>query len=296
MKLSMTSQNKTPAFTLIELLVVIAIIAILAAMLLPALASAKKKAQLASCMNNQKQLMLGWRMYADDNNDWMVGANCQTQSDWRIETGGSYTTPVNVPITMTDPFQINAFLNQQGFMQGGLYKYINNAKVIHCPGDNRYLYGNTAYDSYSIPDGLNGGLESTVPAINPMQKQSEIHHPTDAIVFLEESSYQQPLAPYFENQNSWLLGFATGATAPNWAGVTFDDAPAAYHGSLTVFAFADGHVESHKWVDAATIACANCTLIGTAKSTYCSKNGTMATCPDDLAYVAARYVFRGNNN
>src|SRR6266446_7789351 len=73
------SLAKRPAFTLIELLVVIAIIAILAALLLPALAKGKERAKGVLCMNNSRQMMLGWKMYTDDYTDLLVAAK-QTAS------------------------------------------------------------------------------------------------------------------------------------------------------------------------------------------------------------------------
>ena len=99
------------AFTLIELLVVIAIIAILAALLLPALARSKQKAWVSSCLSNMKQVGLGMRMFADDNEDRYP------------QSGGSITWDPTSPDSPTN-----------GWMQQ-IYGYVQNTNVYHCPGN-----------------------------------------------------------------------------------------------------------------------------------------------------------------
>src|SRR5213082_2235863 len=95
--------RKHAGFTLIELLVVIAIIAILAAMLLPALSKAKIKAQGIQCMNNTRQLSLAWRMYVEENNDRLPGADGSGAGpEW--DGGGlmdfAANNPVNYDLTV----------------------------------------------------------------------------------------------------------------------------------------------------------------------------------------------------
>src|SRR5512147_1024139 len=126
-------RNATKGFTLIELLVVIAIIAVLAAMLLPALSRAKMKATGAACLSDQRQLALGWTMYADENNDRMVGFNTDTKSDWRI---APYATAFQMPFILpgTTGSELSKLLDEAGYRQGGLVRYTPNASVIHCPG------------------------------------------------------------------------------------------------------------------------------------------------------------------
>src|SRR5437867_2252139 len=137
-------QNQHPrrgAFTLIELLVVIAIIAILAAMLLPALGRARLKTQGVSCMNNTKQLMLAWQMYNHDNNDRIVpafhGGNAQ-HGNFDPAIGPGWCEGWLDWSTGTDNTNLT-FLTSDKYARLG--NYVGRSKnVFKCPAD-RYMTG-----------------------------------------------------------------------------------------------------------------------------------------------------------
>lgn len=302
MKLNVCIRRPVAGFTLIELLVVIAIIAILASMLLPALAASKRKAQGALCLSNQRQLSLAWRMYADDNNDNVVGANCNSTSDWRISPAGSAFAFPPIPRTVpTSPSQnqaLNQFLDEKGFTQGGLARYCSNPDVVHCPADLRSRgVGYTAFESYSLVNGLNGSSPGSFPQPS-LTKQTAVKHPSTKFVFLEENDPRsQPAGSYTvnENINSWCLPITATSYAGNgWAGLTWWDGPAAFHLRSETFSFVDGHAESHKWLDAATIVLAN-DMNTTSKPADCQAVN-LSKSPHDLPYVADGYVFPAFNS
>ena len=236
-------------FTLIELLVVIAIIGILAGMLLPVLARAKTKATGTSCLNNQKQLALGFYLFADDNDDTLV-PNGNGGGYWpgAIDSLGNVMNPPPVFAGLS-PATCQQYV-ENGFRAGPLFRYVEATTSYHCPGDKRFARTPGAgwgYDSYSKANGMNGGVwQGIQPAYT---KMSDIQQTSDALVFLEESD------PRGYNWGTWVIN-VEDPTQATPAGAGWVDAFAVYHGNVSSVSFADGHAEQHRWEDPAVIKAA----------------------------------------
>ena len=283
------------AFTLIELLVVIAIIALLLAVLLPALRRAKEQATGAVCLSNLKGIATSWHTYAMDNKEKLVNGHVPM-----------FTTTFPTPPPY--PFWVQSPQNEAGIYTGGgpiilqadeirgiergtLFPYIKNWKAYHCPGDkSSSFFAGVAtvttgswVNSYSIMGLMNGeqgkewaivrGVANPIAGTdydrNAVFKMSEIRSPGTKIVFLENG-----------DPRGWLIGswIMNAGTTPSWI-----DAFAIWHGQYSNNGFADGHAEKHKWVDASTLK----------NATY--KNPVITTPPpnesgEDIRFMNASYV------
>ncbi len=242
MKTNRISPSARTGFTLIELLVVIAIIAILAAMLLPALGRAKTKAEGIACMNDLKQVGLALTMYGDDFNGWFppnlqgsgIGGWIQGNMDWT-------TSPENTNTVM--------------LLAGKIGPYTKSAGIYRCPADKfvsasqRIRGWSNRARSISMNGFIEGGAYKSdkgtatgsiwYPTYYNYDKFSDVIRPGPSDLWMTVDEHPGSI------NDGWMI---TGVTNPDgWV-----DLPASYHSGACGFNFVDGHSEIHSWKEQST--------------------------------------------
>ena len=240
------------AFTLIELLVVIAIISILAAMLLPALSKAKTRAQNVAAMNNLRQIMVCWKIYADDNQG-ILPLNGGGGGYPKWVAGSMRDDKVTAPVAYPQIDAVNPQLLVDGrFSQ--LANCVKNPATFKDPADQSLWKSKERVRSFSMNCAMGSPATDTSLAGNGnpgpwryYEKESDlaIPGPSELWVLLDE------------HPDGINDGYFSFAMPPNGAMTYWIDGPAAYHNGACAFSFADGHSEIHKWLNPAVFGPVN---------------------------------------
>jgi prepilin-type N-terminal cleavage/methylation domain-containing protein len=249
-------------FTLVELLVVIAIIAILAAMLLPALKGAKEESLGIKCMSNMRQMALGWRMYAQDNGEFIVLASAGNPDGFANDPLSKYAWTQQFEDFSDNAYNYNPSVD---ITVGPLYPYISSYMVYRCPADTSVINHHTGSGIVQLPrvrtismnlflGGFGGhGFGGNFPwgdlypvymkttDLTPAQSPG----PSDTWVFVDE---RQDCINY-GNYGTMMAGDMPSEPALY---EFYQDMPGMYHNRSAGFAFADGHGAIQHWLDSRT--------------------------------------------
>jgi len=243
--LPLATPARRRAFTLIELLVVIAIIALLAALLLPALSRARMQAQGIQCLNNTRQLLVAWQLYVHEHDDslpynlGLAGSSFRTDLNWvnNVMTWGA-SGPQDSDNT-----------NLATISDASLGPYIGSTMIYRCPADDvlsvtqRDAGWDARIRSYSMNamvgdagDFSTNGYNINNPGYTQFFKITQIPQPVEIFVFLDEHP-DSINDGYFLERDYY----------PEW-----HDLPASYHNGAAAFSFADGHSALRRWTQSST--------------------------------------------
>ena len=241
-------------FTLVELLVVIAIIALLMAVLLPALNRAREQGKRAVCLSYQKQMATAWMIYADDSDDKIVNGDAEEYGSWNeppcttyggaCASGGihykekpwilrDWASPPCWPVTVLTVAQ-----KKDQITKGALFRYVKDVKAYKCPRANA-----DETRSFSVVDAMNvtviaGASPSGVGSGAVLIKnRQQIKKTYERMIFVDDGGVEG------KTEGGWTVY----VTRLAWW-----DLPSARHGDGTTFSFTDGHAEYHKWTENST--------------------------------------------
>ena len=284
--------DKRKGFTLIELLVVISIIALLMAILIPALNAAKQMAAGAACLSNQHSLATAWFTYTIDSGGKLVDGSTVDEATW-----------VSRPTSINGAILSNNWTTddeKRGIERGSLFPYTRDVDVYHCPGDKRYKRPpadtdtssnnnaqNGAFRSYAITGCMNGECRTNQnpdESIYNIENYGQIKNPSGKIVFVEEDD------PRGFNDRSWVISAPDNFNAFNWI-----DRMAVWHNEKSTLGWADGHATMQRWVDRRTMLAVKLPTWDAWRNTLPKFGGRMGQAGNqDLIFMKRHYPHMGH--